>query len=91
MNTLNGNNKFCNDNERLNPLIHNPFILKSALGTISISILLIAPTNKTFVSGFIFLKPLAIARAGYICPPVPPPEKMSLNAFTENTYWVSIF
>jgi len=48
-------------------------ILYPAAGTLSISILPFAPTNKMSVSAASNFRALAIAIAGKICPPVPPP------------------
>ena len=62
----------------LNPDISNPFILYPACGTFSISIFPFAPTNKISISGSVFFKAFAIAIAGKICPPVPPPAMMTL-------------
>ena len=51
-----------------------PSILYPACGTFSISIFPLAPTNKILTFGFLLLISSAIAIAGKICPPVPPPE-----------------
>src|SRR5579875_386647 len=57
----------------LKPAISIPFISYPACGTFSISILPTAPTNNISLAGFIFFNALAMAMAGKICPPVPPP------------------
>ena len=65
----------------LNPEIHKPNISNPYFGTIFISILLFAPTNN--ISEFLSLNnnSLAIEIAGYICPPVPPPDNIILFLF----------
>jgi len=54
----------------------NPLIAYPACGTFSISILSFAPTNKMSIVVSIFFKAFAIAIAGKMCPPVPPPAIM---------------
>ena len=50
-NSLKGNIAFLNDRERCSPSIHRPIISYPASGTLFISILPNAPTNKIFVLG----------------------------------------
>ena len=52
----------------------NPTISYPACGTFSISIFPTAPTNNMETDGFLRLISSAMATAGKICPPVPPPE-----------------
>ena len=72
-NTLAGSEIFFIILEREIPLISRPSILYPAAGTFSISILPIAPTNNISVPGLICSTARAMAMAGKICPPVPPP------------------
>src|ERR1700761_1858402 len=51
----------------------SPIILYPADGTFSISIRPLAPTNNISEAGSSCFKALAIAIAGKMCPPVPPP------------------
>ena len=55
----------------------SPIILYPAAGTFSISILPAAPTNKSSIPGTCFSSAAAMAMAGKICPPVPPPAIMA--------------
>ena len=77
--TLNGKLKFFNVKLRCKPLIHKPFIGYPASGTFSISILPLAPTKRISELGLIALIAFAIAIAGKICPPVPPPLIITLG------------
>src|SRR5687768_7077005 len=61
----------------LNPAISIPIILYPSLGTLSISILPIAPINNIVSVGSAFIIALAIATAGKIWPPVPPPAMIN--------------
>jgi hypothetical protein len=70
---LNGKPIFFIKELLLNPAISSPMILYPACGTFSISIFPFAPTNNTSIELSFFFKALAIAIAGKICPPVPPP------------------
>ena len=70
---LNGKPIFFIKELLLNPSISIPFILYPACGTFSISIFPFAPTNNISISGAFLFNALAIAMAGKICPPVPPP------------------
>ena len=77
----------------LNPAISIPSILYPACGTFSISIFPLAPTNSTSVPVSFFRIALAIAMAGKICPPVPPPA-MIIRLFiplTNNIILVGFF
>src|SRR5690606_33394507 len=58
------------------PWISRPTISYPAAGTLSISIFPLAPTNRSTVSGAKRFNALAMAMAGKICPPVPPPLMM---------------
>ena len=53
----------------------------AAAGTFSISIRPSAPTNNISAWGTCLLISFAIATAGKICPPVPPPLSITLSAF----------
>ena len=70
---LRGNDKLSRLNSRLIPAIGNPIIMNPAAGTFSISILPSAPTNNISISLFTAFNALAMAMAGKMCPPVPPP------------------
>ena len=79
--TLKGKSKFLLSKFLCKPLIQSPTILNPELGTFSISILSSAPTNRNLTS-FSFLSiAFAIAIAGKICPPVPPPLIITLSFF----------
>jgi hypothetical protein len=52
-----------------------------AAGTLCISILPSAPTNRISESGCSVLMALAMDTAGKICPPVPPPLMIILKFF----------
>ena len=80
---LNGKPMFFNKLPLSNPAIFKPTILKPACGTFSISIFPFAPMNKNSASGNLFLISSAMAIAGKICPPVPPPLiKMRISLFS---------
>jgi len=49
-------------------------------GTFSISIFPFAPMKRISVKGSSFLSAFAMASAGNMCPPVPPPAMMILRA-----------
>src|SRR5690606_9990196 len=76
--TFTGNKAFLTVSRRCKPLIQSPSILNPAAGTFSISIRPFAPTNKNSASASRLRKACAIAMAGKICPPVPPPLIMYL-------------
>src|SRR5690554_5045354 len=75
---LKGSAKFFTVNLRCNPLIQSPSILYPASGTFVISIFPSAPINKISALGYSNLIRFAIAIAGKICPPDPPPEIITL-------------
>src|SRR5690606_3367397 len=56
-----------------------PSIGKPAAGTFSISIFPSAPTNRNWASLSRSRTALAMAMAGKMCPPVPPPEIITLS------------
>ena len=64
------------DNLRCNPCTGNVVNSIPSLGTKVASKPFSVPTYKTCASGFCFIISLYIVIAGYICPPVPPPEIM---------------
>ena len=71
--TLKGSLKLLNKFPLSNPAMFNPTILYPACGTFSISIFPFAPMNKNSAFGNLFLISSAMATAGKMCPPVPPP------------------
>ena len=75
--TLNGNKRLSTVSLRCKPLIHNPSIGYPAAGTFSISIRPLAPTNRISAAGATSLIAFAMATAGKICPPVPPPLRIT--------------
>ena len=79
LSSIKGNFKFLNVSFRCNPIIGSPTISKPASGTFVISILPNAPTKRNLVLGLNFFIAFAIAMAGKICPPVPPPEIITFN------------
>ena len=66
---------------RSKPAMGSPTISYPASGTLCISILLSAPTNRILASGCFALMASAIDRAGKMCPPVPPPLMIILYSF----------
>ena len=81
---------FLGDAERLSPSIGSPMISKPSLGTFSISILPMAPKNRNWAPGNFIFSALAMATAGKICPPVPPPLKMNFGAFWDGVVFLSL-
>ena len=64
------------------PDIHKPVIRYPFSGTFFISILFLAPTNSISIFLILLDNSSAIEIAGYICPPVPPPDIKNLCCFT---------
>lgn len=81
---------FLGDAERLSPSMGSPKISKPSLGTFSISILLMAPTNRNRAPGNFIFSALAMATAGKICPPVPPPLKMNFGGVCDGVVFFGV-
>src|SRR5688572_3735206 len=65
----------------------SPTIRYPAAGTFSISILPRAPTKRISFLALVFFKAFAMAMAGKICPPVPPPLITTrISGFGELTF-----
>ena len=79
---LNNTAKFLKRFFRLKPLMGNPLMSYPAAGTRCISILPNAPTKSICASGRLAFRALAMATAGKICPPVPPPLIIILKLFS---------
>ena len=82
---------FLGEAERLSPSMGRPMISKPSLGTFSISILPMAPTKRNWAPGNLIFSALAMATAGKICPPVPPPLKINLVEFWTGVVFLVAF
>ena len=95
--SLNGSKILFKENDLCSPLIRSPWILYPYFGTIFISIFPLAPINFILGLSKDFFISFAIDNAGYIWPPVPPPDIINLffvififnwRAYTKNhTQW----
>lgn len=81
---------FLGEAERLSPSMGSPTISKPSLGTFSISILPMAPTKRNWAPGNLIFSALAMATAGKICPPVPPPLKMNFGGFWDGVVFFGV-
>ena len=72
--SLNGNNRFRAESLRSMPVMGNPVMVCPAAGTRSISMRPPAPTNSMTTLGLRAVSASAMASAGWMWPPVPPPE-----------------
>ena len=76
--SLNGNNQLRRLRQlRSTPVIQSPLMAYPAAGTFSISIRPLAPTNRMSHCGCRRLISSAMAKAGWMWPPVPPPETIT--------------
>src|SRR5690606_19370138 len=71
--TRQGKPTFFHNALRWKPRMGSPVISYPAAGTFSISIFPSAPTKRKRVSGALSFTAFAMAMAGKMCPPVPPP------------------